>query len=251
MNATFTPERGAATRLLGRVLQHPAADPHGAAQELLHGCFDVFGGRTGFVIITSRVAPNSSDPMDGWQVLAYHRVAAPEVHTAWDEWQAQGHILHDPYIRTSINTAGTHRILPQPASTEPGPTVANLLHRTNVELRLVAIHSLSGNIELHLGIDFHYGDPSPSDVLLSELQAMVDHLAPVTRRIAMALGIQEGKAPLSPRLQQTLCLLLSGGSEKEIAGELGLAASTVHQYVVALYRHFEVQSRAELMALWL
>jgi len=53
---------------------------------------------------------------------------------------------------------------------------------------------------------------------------------------------------LSPRLRQTLGCLLEGHSEKEIADRLGLSATTIHQYVTALYRHFGVQSRAQLMA---
>ncbi len=53
---------------------------------------------------------------------------------------------------------------------------------------------------------------------------------------------------LSPRLRQTLDCLLEGDSEKQVAARLGLSTTTVHQYVTALYRHFRVQSRSQLMA---
>jgi DNA-binding CsgD family transcriptional regulator len=53
---------------------------------------------------------------------------------------------------------------------------------------------------------------------------------------------------LSPRLRQTLACLLEGDSEKQVAVRLGLSHTTVHQYVTALYRHFSVQSRAQLLA---
>src|SRR5262245_60277397 len=53
---------------------------------------------------------------------------------------------------------------------------------------------------------------------------------------------------LSPRLRQTLVWLLEGDSEKQVASRLGLSEATTHQYVTALYRHFGVQSRAQLMA---
>lgn len=53
---------------------------------------------------------------------------------------------------------------------------------------------------------------------------------------------------LSPRLRQTLALLLEGESEKQIAARLKLSPATIHQYVTALYRRFGVTSRAELMA---
>jgi DNA-binding NarL/FixJ family response regulator len=56
------------------------------------------------------------------------------------------------------------------------------------------------------------------------------------------------RAALSPRLDQTLQLLLDGQSEKEVANVLGLSTHTVHVYVKQLRRHFQVRTRAELMA---
>jgi DNA-binding CsgD family transcriptional regulator len=53
---------------------------------------------------------------------------------------------------------------------------------------------------------------------------------------------------LSRRLGQTLACLLEGDSEKQVAARLGLSAATIHQYVTALYRHFGVRSRAQLLA---
>jgi DNA-binding CsgD family transcriptional regulator len=52
---------------------------------------------------------------------------------------------------------------------------------------------------------------------------------------------------LSRRLRQTLAGLLHGDSEKQVALRLQLSEPTVHQYVTALYRHFGVNSRAELL----
>jgi DNA-binding CsgD family transcriptional regulator len=53
---------------------------------------------------------------------------------------------------------------------------------------------------------------------------------------------------LAPRLRQTLACLLEGDSEKQVAARLGLSHATVHQYVTALYRHYKVQSRGQLLA---
>ena len=53
---------------------------------------------------------------------------------------------------------------------------------------------------------------------------------------------------LSTRLRQTLDALLEGDSEKQLARRLGISRDTVHVYVKALYRHFSVVSRAELLA---
>jgi DNA-binding NarL/FixJ family response regulator len=53
---------------------------------------------------------------------------------------------------------------------------------------------------------------------------------------------------LPTRHQQTLEGLLAGDSEKQIAQKLGVSRNTVHVYVTALYRKFNVNSRGELLA---
>lgn len=56
---------------------------------------------------------------------------------------------------------------------------------------------------------------------------------------------------LSPRLAEVLRLLVHGDSEKEVAVKLGLSPLTIHRHVSRLYRCFNVNSRAELIArLW-
>jgi DNA-binding CsgD family transcriptional regulator len=64
----------------------------------------------------------------------------------------------------------------------------------------------------------------------------------------LATEQQRSMHGLSPQLRTTLEHLLHGKAEKRIAAELGLRLPTVHEYVGKLYRHFGVQSRAELMA---
>jgi DNA-binding CsgD family transcriptional regulator len=53
---------------------------------------------------------------------------------------------------------------------------------------------------------------------------------------------------LPPRVRETLSCLLDGDGEKQAAARMGLSRETVHQYVKALYRHYRVESRAELLA---
>jgi DNA-binding CsgD family transcriptional regulator len=56
---------------------------------------------------------------------------------------------------------------------------------------------------------------------------------------------------LAPRLRTTLRGLLGGLSEKELARHLGLSRHTVHDYVRDVYKHFDVGSRGQLLALFL
>lgn len=55
---------------------------------------------------------------------------------------------------------------------------------------------------------------------------------------------------LPPRARQVLRLVLSGHSDKQIAAELAVSPHTVNQYTKKVYRHFRVNSRAELLAYW-
>jgi DNA-binding CsgD family transcriptional regulator len=70
----------------------------------------------------------------------------------------------------------------------------------------------------------------------------------IARWRAAAAKIEASPHRLSPRLRQTLACLVEGNSEKQVAAELGVSPTTVHQYVTALYRHFGVRSRGELLA---
>jgi DNA-binding CsgD family transcriptional regulator len=63
--------------------------------------------------------------------------------------------------------------------------------------------------------------------------------------------LSAGPSPLSglsPRLRQTLHALLAGDSEKQVALRLGISRHTAHEYIAALYRRFDVRTRAELLA---
>jgi DNA-binding NarL/FixJ family response regulator len=53
---------------------------------------------------------------------------------------------------------------------------------------------------------------------------------------------------LSRRERQVLVALLGGASEKQAAQAINVSRHTVHIYVKALYRHFDVASRGELLA---
>jgi DNA-binding CsgD family transcriptional regulator len=55
---------------------------------------------------------------------------------------------------------------------------------------------------------------------------------------------------MAPRYRRVLNHLLEGGSEKELANHLGLSRFTVHEYIRAIYKRLNVNSRSELMARW-
>jgi DNA-binding CsgD family transcriptional regulator len=76
------------------------------------------------------------------------------------------------------------------------------------------------------------------DLFHSEMYPLIDapHVGPSTY------------ATLPPRLRQVLHCLLAGDSAKDAARKLGLSVHTARDYVKDSYRHFNVSSRAELLA---
>jgi DNA-binding NarL/FixJ family response regulator len=75
-------------------------------------------------------------------------------------------------------------------------------------------------------------------------------VADFCRLIGNQIGNENAGADLPPRLRETLTSLLSGASEKQIAGTMSLSPHTVHVYVKQIYKHYKVSSRGELLARW-
>lgn len=67
----------------------------------------------------------------------------------------------------------------------------------------------------------------------------------------LAAAAEPALRQLTPRQREVLDYLLDGDSEKQIAFALDLSRATVHEHVTAIYRHFEVSSRPELLALFI
>jgi DNA-binding CsgD family transcriptional regulator len=93
-------------------------------------------------------------------------------------------------------------------------------------------------------------DAPPTQRGKSILTLLSKRIAPMVGT-TLATGRQRGAHGLSPRLRQTLDGLLSGGSEKQIAAQMGISRTTLHEYVGSIYDRFGVDGRAGLMAYFL
>jgi DNA-binding CsgD family transcriptional regulator len=98
-----------------------------------------------------------------------------------------------------------------------------------------------------IAIDRPHGAPPFGAREVALIKLLHDEIAPL---VGVRLTTEEhlSRDGLSKRLRETLSLLLEGYSEKQVASELTLATRTVHDYVAMLYEHFQVSSRAELLA---
>ncbi|MEX2506742.1 MAG: LuxR C-terminal-related transcriptional regulator [Pseudohongiellaceae bacterium] len=71
------------------------------------------------------------------------------------------------------------------------------------------------------------------------------------RQVLLSFGMLIAESPLTPTERKVLTLLLTDRSEKQIAIEMRQRPATTHEYILKVYRKFNIHSRAGLTALWL
>lgn len=82
--------------------------------------------------------------------------------------------------------------------------------------------------------------------ILAEAQALI---APLVGG-PLARFSEPAPSDLSLRVRQVLRCLLEGDGDKQVAARLGLSPLTVNSHTKAIYRHFGVTGRTELLARW-
>lgn len=128
------------------------------------------------------------------------------------------------------------------------PWVCDTLRPADLDDGVYAIHRFEGRSASEtMGVFRRPGD-RPFTEEDRELVRLVNLEAPRLLRSPPPSMLAEAMRALPPRQAQTLERLCAGASEKQIAQALGISANTVHDYVKALYRAFDVVSRGELLA---
>lgn len=107
---------------------------------------------------------------------------------------------------------------------------------------------LNADCESHFGF---YARQRFTDEAIGLLADVLRGLKWFHRNLMLNHGLMMASAPLTAAERRVLPLLLGGDSEALIAQRLGLATSTVHQYVGSIFRKFAVRSRAGLTGIWL
>jgi Response regulator containing a CheY-like receiver domain and an HTH DNA-binding domain len=205
-----------------------------------------------------RMDADPEDPLQGWRVARMQALRPPseaaegaapeyaEILGAWDRRKLDPSFLLPMRDVGGFRTYSFRRDLPK-------AWFSGAFYRTHyaaagVHDAAFVAFPVNADCESHLGV--FSGRPIP-EAAIARLALVSRGLKWFHRRLMLSHGLLAASAPLTPAEQRVLHLLLTEASEKEVAGQLGLAASTVHEHVLRLYRKYGVHSRVGLMSLWL
>lgn len=240
-----------------RLAAMPLTRPEETMHVLLDSVRSYLEAEGGVVVLAVRVGDETTTGRlihQGWSPAAIVRAKESDPDLEIFRDYLQNHFENDVWIRENMRQAGTHRafVRADVLGDEPWSSCGGgmILEAHGAHDRMVAYHALSDDLEVSICLDRHRPvawTPSERDWLLD----LVVGLGPFAMRLAMSYGLLPSQQNLSPRERETLLHLLEGEPESLIADEMGLAFSTVHQYVVSIFRKWGVNSRAELMASWM
>jgi DNA-binding CsgD family transcriptional regulator len=243
--------------LWGRLAQVPAAAPERGVLTLIEAACQLASADDASLIL-ARHDPflPTKDPLRGYRPLEIFWPGLDEAHAPLlAQWQRDDEqVSNDESNQKLIATLGAPRAFHRAELTSPEAwaeaPARRMLEVLGIAHRMLAAVPLAPDLELVVTIDREEGEDF-GRAECDRVTAFMEGVVPFGRRLARSTGHLDAEAPLSPRERQVLSRLLTPASEKEIAEELGIAQSTTHSYVNALFVKFRVNSRAAMMALWL
>ncbi len=162
----------------------------------------------------------------------------------------------DPQVTYSIQHAGKTRVarLEDAVSLEEWQQhwMCKRLQDEGVVERMVGTFTLSEFAESYITIDRPIGQSGFSVEDAEHFYKAMTLFPQMHYWLFLERGlVAPALRPLSPRQQVVLRYLLGSLAEQEIADALELSKSTLHNYVLDIYKNYEVTSRYELVGLWL
>lgn len=139
----------------------------------------------------------------------------------------------------------------QPDSDWIGSAESQISTAMGTDHSLFCFHSIPGAVRAHSVLQFHRAitrrNFSGRDLaVVREAHAA---LAPLIGG-PLARFADPSAAELPNRMRRVLACLLDGDGDKQVAARLRLSVHTVNEYTKAIFRHFGVRSRNELLARW-
>ena len=225
-------------------------------QERLCGMVGAWNSTWGGAICFDTGHRHGDDPQQGWRVAVtrlLHPFEAPVEQGPFKELQERWNAREmDPSFLLPMRHVGEFRTYghrrDMPAAWFDGPVYQTFCAPYGT------VDSVWVGFPINTHAESHFGFYARHVFSVQQIALLAYALRGIKwfhRQLMLTSGPLVARSPLTPTERKVLGLLLTKASEKQIADQLGLAASTTHQHVVALFRKFGVRSRAGLMSLWL
>ncbi|QDG51827.1 helix-turn-helix transcriptional regulator [Persicimonas caeni] len=186
---------------------------------------------------------------------AYGTDATQRTRIGRDWSESTPDVYDDPIVRMTAEGLGTRRTFRQVEDASchrwRNSAVPDLWYATGMRSRLLTMVPIDESVEVTFGLDRPRSERPFTERDRQFLDLAFAHLTPLLRSFCQRRGLLPDQTSLTPRERDVLEFLLGPLSEKEIAHELGLSTSWLHEVVISIYRKFNVRSRAELMSQWL
>ena len=248
--------------LIGELAELSVVDLDETVDHLLSRACEIVGvndAMLGFARRDPRLA--ACDPLNGWRPPSPYRPRRFGPHAEGDamlldNWYGSiRELALDPATAALASSSGSVRAVLHyelmVARDWERASIFALLDASSIGDRLIGGRPIADDVEMLLVMYRRGSEPRFGEDERQWLELIMAALAGVGRRIALAHGFIDARRPLTRRERATLHHLLAGRSEKQIAAAMGLSERTLHHRVTALFQKFDVQSRAELMALFL
>jgi DNA-binding CsgD family transcriptional regulator len=198
----------------------------------------------------------AADPLQGWRVGAVQALHAIAPHPDEGHFKDILRIVErreiDPSFLLPLRDVGAFRTYSfrreLPADWFASAFYERHYGSVGIFDAVFVAFPLNEDAESHFGF---YSSKTFTDEEIALLAYALRGIKWFHRHLMLSHGLLMASTPLTTAERKVLRLLLTDASEKRIAAQMEMAASTVHQYVVSIYRKFGVSSRAGLMSLWL
>ncbi len=228
------------------------ADPDAWRVQLLDGLRSLVGAR---VVIMAELVNLGSDADGPMRSLATHRVgwADPESEERWTEYAQSVPVQRTPEFPYINRFAGEQLTLSRDEiwgreSWYRSKTFNDIHRACGIDDYVMSVRSTEINgRSLSIWVHREVGEKGFGDTERAQISVVHDVISQELGGF-LAPADEPPLRTLTTRQRQVLSRLLKGDAEKQIAFEFDLGRATVHDHVMALYRHFGVSSRGELLS---
>ncbi|MDO6748624.1 response regulator transcription factor [Gilvimarinus sp. 1_MG-2023] len=250
-----TPEM---TNVWDTLVQFDAADSDKALNYLLEELCRLVNGTSAFWVGALRINTHEpNDPLLGWRPRISHRLDSEPSDDSYSKKMLAKIRTQtpDPSLTTHVRMAGSFRAYRLSDIVDDNwyqsPYYLEKKAQNGVTDRLYVVTPLNEDMECYFSVDRVTGQPMFSQHDCQLAATLLRSLGWFQRQVALSHGLQISTGAITPSERRVLQQLLTSSSEREIARKLEISYNTVHSYVSNIYRKFDVNGRAGLMALWL